>query len=237
MGIHVESCTKVDLKEIKIDSECKVYLIHVKVNEINLIAQELIQTISDTSWIKSLEIDLQMSYEARALPTIKKLVEGIFNKITDTVTSEFGEYVISQGAQIALVQSLNHRLIPLAELWKEKSKGNPGFDFHTESNQNNISFGEAKYNSNENPHRDAVSQIVGFIGDRKDEMDMVHLKNFTSKKAYKNMTNKKRAFAAAFSMKSAKDDYSKILSFPLNMTEIHELIKHEELFIIGVEIC
>ncbi len=237
MSIVVVKHELIDMTKHGIATSCNVHSFHVKVSNIKNIAKDLIIQTSNKSWITPLEIGLKQSYEARANPTIDKLVEGIFKKIKTAINSEFGEYLISYSAQQTLKSKLKHKLIPLAELWKEKSKGNPGFDFHTETSLSHISFGEAKYNSNSNPHTDAIQQIAGFIADSKDEMDYVHLKNFVSKKAYTNATQKKKAYAAAFSMFSSTGKYDDILSYPFTLAEIHEILKHEELFIIGIEIC
>ena len=47
------------------------------------------------------------------------------------IGAEFGEFLVSSVAQSTLEENYQHTKFPLAEIWKEKAKGNPGFDFHT----------------------------------------------------------------------------------------------------------
>ena len=165
---------------------------------------------------------------------LKKLVNEIFNKVNNTVTEEFGEYLVSISAKDILITKLDHKNIPLAELWKEKISGNPGFDFHTESPSYLITFGEAKYSSSINPHTHALSQIVDFINEKKDEADLIHLRNFASCKAVENAMNQKKAFVAAFSLNGTQ--FERIFNTVLTSSRIEPLLEYPELYIIGVEI-
>lgn len=207
---------------------------HVKITNISLHAQELIKIISDTSWIYKLDAVEQATFSARANRTIDKLVDDILKKVDDVISEEFGEYMISATAQRTLESHLKHTNIPLAELLKEKISGNPGFDFHTESTSNLISFGEAKYSGHSNPHGLALRQIADFIELEKDNAELLILKSFVTESAVDNALNGSKAYVAAFSVNS--ESPQKIISNALRSDFIDALLGFPELYIIGVEV-
>ena len=215
-------------------TDCQVYSIHVEVNNIEAKAADMINMIADTSWISKLNIVSRVSYAARAKRSIDKLVNGILKKVTTTMNSEFGEFLNSVTAQDSLELEHNHNKIPLAELFKEKKSGNPGFDFHTESSSNLIAYGEAKYSGITNPHSNALIQITRFIGLEKDKMELQDLQNFVSEDTITNVLNDKKAFVAAFSINSTNP--RKILNNALNSEHINSLLEYDELYIIGIKV-
>ncbi len=221
-------------ESINISLKRKLHVIQIEVDEVAVRAKEMIDVILDTSWISKLDLINQISYEARAKRTIDKLVREIFEKITDDVTEEFGEYLISLSAQDALEVLYSHKTIPLAELFKEKVIGNPGFDFHTESSDQIICFGEAKYSENVSRYSDALEQIIEFIGLGKDASELADLRNFVSENAINNATANKRGYVAAFSI-NAKNP-STIIHNALNSDYISSLSDCNELYLIGVVI-
>ncbi|MBM5783225.1 MAG: hypothetical protein FJ368_07405, partial [Pelagibacterales bacterium] len=180
-------------------TSCKVFCIHAKVSKIYECAQEMITSISNKSWIDKMDIVPQASYRARAEPTIEKLVNGILKKITNEVTADFGEYMISHSAQLALEEK-SHIKFPLSELLKGRISGNEGFDFHTESTSQHIIFGEAKYCNNTTPRAAALGQIIKFIGEKKDDADLDILRNFATQDACKKAALGKKGYVAAFSL-------------------------------------
>ena len=114
-------------------------------------------------------------------------------------------------------------------------KGNPGFDFHTETKDYYVVFGEAKYRQDNNPYNEALKQIKNFIENEKDIMELVDLKNFVSngtKQWIDTDFGPMKAYAAAFSMK--KD--AKLLKNIENNSFLKQLLKQKMIFLIGVEI-
>lgn len=214
---------------------CNIFISHVKVTNIKQQAKDIIDMLSNQSWISNLDILEKASYEARALKTINKLITSILKKVTDTVSEEFGEFLISTTAQSSLIITSSHKTIPLAELFKEKITGNPGFDFHTEHPQEFIVFGEAKYSAKINPYTDALDQIVFFIQEKKDIAELADLKHFVSKQSAINALSDQKAFVAAFSINS-KHPY-RILNNALNSIPQGILLKYPALYIIGIEIA
>ncbi|MBP6888788.1 MAG: hypothetical protein KBC21_03730 [Candidatus Pacebacteria bacterium] len=236
MHIEIISSEKVDMAKYGHISTCHVHCVHAKVTNLHERAKEMVRTISDTSWISKLDTVGKVTFEATSERTIKKLVEDIISKVSDEPTREFGEYMISLGALDLLESGHQHTKVPLAELLKDKIIGNPGFDFHTESTKNNIIFGEAKYSGTITPRADALDQIAKFIQLKKDSADLNVLQHFVTPVAVSNFTEKnKRGYVAAFSLNSP--DVTLIFKNALESKVVTELIDHEELYLIAIEIC
>lgn len=234
--MKIASAELYDLTKLGIPKpNCQIYVIHVKIEDVNARAREITETILDTSWISSMNVVQRLSYTAAMSNTVDKLVNDILSKVKDVVTEDFGEYLVSDSAALALKNQYNHIKLAIAELWKEQASGNPGFDFHTESHTNLIVYGEAKYNATVSPYTVALTQIAAFVIDRKDEMDFIHLEPMVSKKAMENAIDKKRGYIAAFSL-NAKDT-KKIFENALKSAAANALYCHSELYLIGVEIC
>ena len=195
----------------------------------------MVDIISSTSWINKLSAVDQASYSARAERTIQKLVNDIFVKVSSPISTQFGEYMVSITSQDALEESANHNALPLAELFKEKVSGNPGFDFHTETATTYLAFGEAKYSGRTTPYEKALVQIQDFVRLKKDEAELADLKNFCSEQAANNALHGQKAFVAAFSLNAKRVPrmFSKILA----CQEVIQLLEYPELYLIGVEVC
>lgn len=229
-----------DHQEINMESKasgtsCRVYTTHVVVDDVGECARQMIEVIKSTSWIDRLSPVDQVSYTACAERTIAKLVGEIFCKVSETITTEFGEYMVSLCAQDALESTLRHKKLPLAELFKEKMTGNPGFDFHTESHSLLIAFGEAKYSGNDSPYSNAITQICGFVTNKKDLIELKDLSRFVSADATNNAMEGHKAFIAAFSINAMQP--SRIFENILNSEHILPLLSYPELYLIGVEVC
>lgn len=225
----------IDMSQYGKTTECVVHCMHIKIDDVDLKAKEILETIRDTSWINKLGDPLTKSaFKERSKETIEKIVKIIVEKISGEVGEDFGEYLISFSAQDALGSHHSHTKFPLAELFKEKVSGNPGFDFHTESHLNNLIFGEAKYSKKKTPRAIALKQISKFIDQKKDTKELSDLKNFLSKVAIKNVKKNKKGFVAAFSLnsKNVEDVFKKALK----SNEIDKLIGHSELYLIAIEI-
>lgn len=219
--------------ELPAGATAKVHLIVVQVNDIKAAANEIIAALNDVSWITKLDPVAKASYEKTAHRTISKLTSD-FRAIDSSVTSSFGEYLVSIAAGDSLGAILNHSVFPIAELWKEKVSKNHGFDFHTESQQEIISFGEAKYAKGTNPYNASANQILEFIDLKKDSGDGVHLEKLASSNAINNLLNSSRGFTVAFSMHSDKPE--SILKNALTSDLIKKLIEcSHELQIVGVK--
>ena len=235
MGKEIVSQHKVNPKDYGYNGNCIITYIHVKIADIKKRAQIIKDDFLDLSWINKLDIATQTSYEKRANDTISKLIKDVLDKVENNITEQFGEILVSTSAKDTLCTHYNHKKIPLAELWKEKTSGNPGFDFHTETPTALIAFGEAKYKNSSNAYGSALKQIDSFIEKEKDLKELSDLKNFVSKQAIANISGLKlKAFIAAFSLYNNNDDLN--IKHIMRNKYVEKLLHHSELYIIGVEV-
>lgn len=188
-------------KVISEPSVDKIKLCHVKVSDLNKLADELTKLITDTSWMMSMDEGTQRAYRKTASDTASELVK-IFKSVTGSslIKKDFGELMVSIGSTRALEMVFNHAKLPIAELWKPQKKQNEGFDFHTECTDELINFGEAKFSSSGTPHGDAIDQSNNFIQEEKHLRDRVHLINLVSGNAINNLDNDDFGIVAAFSL-------------------------------------
>lgn len=220
-------------------TSCDIFYLEIIIDDVYNHANELIIKIKDNSWINELDSMAKISYQRKVSDTAKKL-EEIFKTPIDNTSSklseEFGEYMISLDSSESLKQSLNHKVIPLAELWKEKITGNHGFDFHTESPQKTIAFGEAKYRSTGNAYGVAARQVKVLIEEEKDKGDVVNLMHLgVSEAAINNLVANKRDFVLAYSVNSCNLEEIKINC--LNNENVKFLnTQAQTLYLIGVHI-
>lgn len=232
MNVISYECITIENKEV--GCTCGVHVIHVQIKDIQKRASDMATTIIDTSWLNSMNIVNRAAFSACAERTINKFINEILSNVDDTVNTDFGEIMISDTAQCVLNTNINHIKIPLADLIKERVSGNGGFDFHTESHNQNIVYGEAKYSGNSTRYNDALSQINEFISDGKDIAELVTLQHFVSKEAAENAINGKKGFTAAFSMKCTNP--KTIFENALKSEHLQALLVYDEIYLIGVEV-
>lgn len=225
---------KINNDEYGINTNCEIHYLHIRLLEPTQALEEFLTSISETSWLSQLNIATQKAFRARAMRTVSAILTRIRAHIEDGITKESGEYLISYAANIGLSRQCEHKSIPLAELWKEKVLGNPGFDFHTESPANVVIFGESKYSSTFTPHMNAINQIMRFIKEEKDIAELNDLKNFIRQESERNLLDGKKGFAAAFSVNAR--DIKHAIIYPLqNAMQLGELFEQAEVYLIGVE--
>ena len=236
--MKIASCEHITLSDDK--TPCDIYYLDIIVDSISDDAKSLISIISENSWINQLDPVSKVSFETKVKATASELVKLFTTQsLQNTVSEEFGEYMISLHSLESLKTQLNHKEFPLAELWKEKIKNNHGFDFHTETPEQLLSFGEAKYISNGNAYGRAAEQVVRFISDdeKKDYGDLLYLKNLNAsdESVYRLLNDGKRCFAMGFSVNS--NNLELIKKNALKNTDIRTLVnKAQTLYLIGVHI-
>lgn len=212
----------------------RIFSAFVIIKEIPDRAEEMIRTITDTSWINQLDIVSQKAFQSTTKRTIEKLVKSFFDVANNQITTDFGEYMVSDSAQHVLKDQFNHSKLPLAELLKEKVTGNPGFDFHTETETKLIAYGEAKYSGNSSPYAKALTQINEFIGDKKDDAELIILSKLVSSEAAGNAVEGNKAYVAAFSINAAKPE--DIMDNALGSEHIKTLLSFPEVYVIGIKV-
>lgn len=214
---------------------CEINCIHIKIKNLAGLVGTMSAEIADTSWIRNLDGLSQIQYQATSVRTIDRIVNDIFSKVVNGLNTDIGEYLVSYCAQSALVSHYHHAKIPLAELLKEKIIGNPGFDFHTISTKRFIVFGEAKFSMENTPRAIALSQISEFIALSKDHAEIGTLRAFLDEETESNMLKGIKGYAAAFSFNAKNIDT--IFRNALADDRIKDIAKHNELFLIAIEIC
>lgn len=217
------------------DKDPKIHACIVKVNNVELIAAELVNSVINTSWITSLDAGTQRSYNVTAKETADTLV-AIFKQVLDgnSLGDEFGEVMVSIGSSRALNQLLKHISLPIAELWKPQLKQNEGFDFHTTCTDSLINFGEAKFSASVNPHGNAIQQAVEFITKEKHFRDRVHLINLCHSDAISNLDKDEYGIIAAFSINS--DNPEKIMDNAVKTVKALNLFQSIKFFyLVGVK--
>ena len=140
-------------------------------------------------------------------------------------------------AQDALSITQDHHILPLSELWKTRVRGNDSFDFHTETKECYIVFGEAKYQTNRTSYNTALKQVVKFINLRKDDMDLADLMNLVTAKTKSTFETygALKSYAAAFSVKNLNN--KKLIKQIKENKFFKQLMTQYKLYLIGIEIC
>ena len=182
-------------------SDCNIKICFIKVNEVAKIAEELTQTVLDTSWMMSLDKGTKRSYSRTVEQTTKELLK-IFNEaqLNDSINEQFGELMVSIGSAKGLDLLFEHTVLPLAELWKPQCKQNEGFDFHTVCLDKLINFGEAKFSNVGTKYTKAIDQANDFLSEEKHFRDRVHLINLTDQDSISQLDDDKYGVIAAFSI-------------------------------------
>lgn len=197
--------------------------------------QQIYQRLSDKSWISRFNKSyIRACYNKRVDETINNLCNKLKLGDNDTLTKDAGEYFVSELSRQAIVNGLNYSNIPLAELRKEQKSGNPGFDFHSENDEQIIIFGEAKYLSKTNAYGSALSQIVDFIKDGKDLNELRDLEDFVSTEAMNHFENGYKGFAAAFSSHLISNE--DLIKHIFKNKNFKELLNYEELLLVAVDV-
>lgn len=215
----------------------KIRICLVNIDSLQIIAKKISTLILDHSWIISLDPTAQLAYEGTVEKT-SDIINDICKKIIDNpkIERDFGEIMVSITASESLRHLFNHISLPISELWKEKVRGNPGFDFHTVCQEDLIHFGEAKYSSSKNPYEAAINQANDFISNKKHYIDIVHLEKIIQKKEpIENLVNNYYSIVAAFSINS--DNHQRIIEHAIErISNLDIYTKARNIYLIGV-IC
>ena len=216
-------------------SECKVTFIRINPEDKKETIKKILEQLSDISWIeKIMPEELKISMKAKVEPTVELLNKQLNENNDGIITSKMGEYFVSEIAREVIINELDYKDIPLAELRKEKISGNPGFDYHSENKNNIIIFGEAKYIAKQNAFGKALKQVVDFIKDKKDLKELAELRDFVSQEAIKNANMKRKGYAIGFSSYNTKSE--NLINSIKRSDHFNELIKYEEIVIVAVDI-
>lgn len=215
--------------------EGNITFIRINPTDIALTLREVFLSISDISWISSFDEDyIRKGFTVRSENTIKYISENIIKSTDDSVTSDSGEYVVSELSRKAIISELGYYDIPLAELIKIKDVGNHGFDFYTINNDEILLFGEAKYNSRQNAYGSALEQIVRFESKKQDCSDIIDIDRFCSDAAKQNHADSRKGFIASFSTKQTPTD--KLIKSLIENQHFQALRGFDELICVSVNL-
>ena len=127
----------IDFRKICFDKHNRAYFLRVQPDDLKDTLSQIFYVLSNLSWISNFDEDyIRESFQERAKATLADIYAKITTSSTDEVSSDAGEYVVSELAREAIVDKLGYLDIPLAELYNKKKSGNPGFDFHSQSLDN-----------------------------------------------------------------------------------------------------
>lgn len=219
----------------RIQIDTHITFVRINPTNIELTLKEVFDSLANLSWLNDFDKDwLKEGYQVRADATVKYIADNIIKAGDDKVTSNSGEYVISELARLTLINELLYSNIPLAELIKKQKSGNPGFDFYSESPSNVLLFGEAKYLANQNAYGRAFEQMVRFINESADIGDLPDVDAFCSDNSKSNVLNGIKGFAASF---ASKETHTQILVKNIQENEDYKtLSKFTELVCVAVNI-
>lgn len=224
-----------ECKRIHEPKNNRVYFLRIDPEDVKVTLRKILEVLFDCSWINKFDkAYTRASFLKRVEPTLADIEHKLLIANPDSISQDAGEYVVSELAREAIIQQLSYLDIPLAELYNKKRAGNPGFDFHSQTIDEIIIFGEAKYLKDRNAFGNSLAQIVKFIDAGKDIKDILDLEHFCSDSALSAAHIGKKGFAAAFSTKStASDD---IIRHIQKNDHYKELIKYQELLLVAVNI-
>ena len=220
-------------------SDPKAKLIRIEPTDLTITLRDIYLSLSDLCWINNLPnvSDMfKMSIRKRAENTISELGAELKLNPDSSVSSSAGEYIVSELAHSTVVNDFGYMDIPLAELIKQKVKGNPGFDFFAVNGKTVVMvFGEAKYDASSNAYNRALNQIVRFVEkEGKDVLDMMDLEHLVPEKAKENMEGGIKGYIAAFSSTYMPDDK---LKANIEKNKYYQaLLKYEEVTCVAVSI-
>jgi hypothetical protein len=234
MVMNLISYTETNMSDYAHTATGKIFSIAIDITDLELRVKEMLTVALDTSWLQPMDVIDRMGYEARSKRTVDKVTNEILNNVETDISEDFGEYMVSDVAQTALKKHFYHIRLPLAELIKEKISGNPGFDFHTESPEALVAFGEAKYSGVKNAHGRALKQINEFIQDKKDIQEFPDIRRFVTEAAIQNAAAGKKAYSAAFSITTG--DVAAIMDNALTSIHMKTLLTYEAVYLIGVKV-
>lgn len=225
-----------EIRTIYITGKANVQFIRIDPEDTSETLSDILIQIMNLSWLKNFDKEyVASSYEERAKITVKDIQAKFSACDNGKLTSEAGEYVVSELAREALIEKQNYLDIPLSELLGKKVSGNPGFDFHSQNKQTDtVIFGEAKYIASSSAYSTAIKQINKFIEDKKDIRDIVDLQPFCTDKALERANKGEKGFAAAFSAKNTSS--GRIISSITAMSEFKALIAYNELILVAVNL-
>lgn len=199
----------------------------------------VMKILHQMSWMHDLvqDCDMEDVYRRNAQMTIraidkamKKAKEEPNNE--DGLAAEFRELAVSLCSQAALRMVRKVQVVPLAELLKEKVRGNPGFDFHAVEPNGVAVFGEAKYRRAGRGYAEALRQVADFLQEEKPVADIAVLRDFVSRDTLEMLRRGRFEIGIGFSTAGA--DQRSCKDSLVAMRQRNTLLPGKTLLVIGI---
>jgi len=224
-----------EIKKIDIENYNHITFIRIDPENLELTIKEIIEQLFSIAWISRFDkAYMKISFEKRAIDTAQYLAKKIRLETDDKVSKDTGEYVVSELARKSIIEQMGYLDIPLAEIFKEQVSGNPGFDYYSANANDTIIFGEAKYLSAQNAYGKGMEQVDRFIKKKQDISDLNDIDKFFKPQSLDRAGIGKKAYSIAFSSKKTNSD--RIIDGITSNRHYKELIIHEELIFVAVDI-
>lgn len=94
------------IDNIKIEDHIR--FIRINPTNIELTLKEVFNSLANLSWLNDFDKDyVRQSFQTRADATVKYISDKIIRSVDDTITSDSGEYVISELARKSIISEFN----------------------------------------------------------------------------------------------------------------------------------
>jgi hypothetical protein len=200
-----------------------------------LTLKNVLDSLMNLSWLSSFDEDyLVDSYKLRCEQSVAHISKNIIKQNDDAVTRSSGEYIVSELARSSVVDTHSYLDIPIADLFKKQTVGNPGFDFYSLNSSKNILFGEAKYIAKQSGHMRALEQSYNFYLQKQHITEIADIRDFFCPESLTNCNKGEIGFMVAFSAKTTST--SRFIKIIKKNTHFKELKKFKEVILIAVNI-
>ncbi len=234
--MRIIECKKINITEFGPDANENVYFIRIDPEDLSLALEDILNELGNFSWLSKFDKDfLRASMEENAQKTCEALKEKFYDKDGDPLIGEAGEYIVSVCSKRGVVEQLGHADVPLAELLGRQKTGNPGFDFFTEETSLElVTCGEAKYLHGKNAYGTSLSQINGFIKDKKHKSDIIILNGLVSDNSLHNLSEGRFGVCAAFSSTNIQTDI--LISHICANTHFQQALGYNYIILVAVDV-
>lgn len=215
--------------------ESHIKFLRISPTDIKLTLKNVLDSLMNSSWLNNFDEDyLHDSYKLRCEQSIHHIATNIIKQDDSKVTSNSGEYVVSELARSSIVETYSYLDIPIADLFKKQTVGNPGFDFYTKNQNKNILFGEAKYIAKQSAHLSALKQSYDFYNQKQHITELADIRDFFCSDSLANCAKGEIGFMIAFSAKNTSTQ--KFIEIIKKNGNYKELAKFKEVILIAVNI-
>lgn len=215
--------------------EPHIKFLRINPTDIKLTLKNILDSFMNLSWLNNFDEDyLVNSYKIRCEQSIKHIATNIINQNDTTVSRSSGEYIVSELARTSVVETYSYLDIPIADLFKKQTVGNPGFDFYSLNSNKNILFGEAKYIAKQSGHLKALEQSYNFYYQKQHITEIADIQDFFCKESLAKCNNDEIGFMVAFSAK--RTSTPSFINIIKKNKHFEELKKFKEVILIAVNL-